>query len=91
MRAHELGSVQQGKAFLGLQGDGLPAHLIPDFLAWPDLAFIKDFSEPDQRQAQVGEGSEVSGCTQGSLLVDYRQDVVVEHVQKPLNRDYLCS
>ena len=39
----------------------------------------------------MGEGSEVSGCAQGTLLVNHREDVVVEHVYEPLDGDKLHS
>ena len=39
----------------------------------------------------MGEGSEVAGSTEGSLLVDYRENVVVEHVQEPLDCNQLRS
>ena len=81
MGAHDLGPVQQGKALLGLQGNGLPSHLIPYFLTLPDFASVEHFAESYQGEAQVGEGSEVSGCPQGSLLVNHGQYIVVEHVQ----------
>ena len=91
MRAHKLGAVQQGKAFLGLETDGLPAQFLPDFGRRPDLPLIKHFAEADERQAQMREGGEVAGRPERSLLVHYRQDVVVEHIDEPLDRDQLSS
>ena len=60
MGAHELGTVQKGKAFLGLESDGFPSHLVPDFLAGTDLPLVKDFSQTNQRKAEVGEGGQVA-------------------------------
>ncbi len=91
MRAHELRSVQKGETLLGLKADRLPTHFVPDLLARADLAFVENLSESNERKAEVGEGSEVSGRTQRTLLIDNRQDVVVEHVQKSLDSDQLRS
>ena len=89
MGAHELGAVKKGKAFLGLQFDGLPAFLFPYFGRGTLLTFIQYFSKADERKAQVGKGSEVSGCTKGTLLVNNGKDVLIEHVDEPLRRDEL--
>ena len=91
MRAHELSSVEKGETFLRLKADRFPSHLLPDFSGFLHLSFIQHFSHADQRQAEVGEGSEVAGGTERTLLVDYREDVVVEHFDKSLDRHQLHS
>ena len=91
MRAHELGAVQQGKAFLGLEPDGLPSQFLPDFGRRPYLSLVQHFTEADQRQAQMCEGSKVTGSPERPLLVNDRQDVVVEHVDESLDRYQLGS
>ena len=35
------------------------------------------------------QGSKVSGCAQGTLLVNHREDIVIEHVDEPLKGDQL--
>ena len=40
-------------------------------------------------QAQVGQGSQIPGGAQGTLLVNHGQDILVEHVNKALHRDKL--
>ena len=87
--AHELGAVQQRQAFLGLERDGLPALFGPYLRGGADLALIQNFAQADEREAQVGEGSEVAGSAEGTLLVHDRKDVLVEHVDEPLHRDEL--
>ena len=87
--AHELGSVEQGQAFFRLKADGLPTELFPDLGGGTHLAFVANFAHADDRKAQVGQGREVAGGTERALLVDDGQDIVVEHVDKPLNGDQL--
>ena len=87
--AHELGAVEQGQAFLRLQADGLPAHLFPHFGSGAHLPFVADFTHPDNREAEVGEGSQVAGGAERALLVHHGEDVVVVHIDDPLHGDQL--
>ena len=91
VRAHELGAVEQGETFLGLEPDGLPAQFLPDLGGRTDLTFVQHFSQADERQAEVGERGEVARRAQRALLVDDRQDVLVEHVDQTLDSDQLGS
>ena len=91
MGAHKLRAVQKGQAFLALQLDGLPALFFPHFGRGPDLSLIEDLSHSDEREAQMRQGGEVSGGTQGALLVHHRQHVFVEHVHQALDGGQLRS
>ena len=37
------------------------------------------------------ERGEVAGRTEGALLIDHGEDILVEHVHQPLNRDELYA
>ena len=87
--AHELRAVQQRQALFALQADGFPAQFFPDIGGRTDFPFIQYFSQADERQAQVGQGSQVPGGAQRTLLVNHGQDILVEHVNKALHRDKL--
>ena len=87
--AHELRAVQQSQAFLALEADRFPAEFGPDFRGRPDGALAEHFAEPDERQTQVRQRGEVAGGAEGTLLVDDRKDVVVEHVHQALHGDEL--
>ena len=89
MGAHELRAVQKGQALLALQFDGLPAHFFPYLGRRAFHPFVQDFAQADKRQAQVRQGSQVSGGAQGTLLVHHRQNVLVEHVNQALHGNEL--
>ena len=57
---HELGAVEQGKAFLGLEFQRLPSEFRPYFGRWPSLPLVFYFSKADEGQGEVGERGEVS-------------------------------
>ena len=82
--AHELRTVQQGKAFLAHQFDGLPAEFIEyaDSLALP--TFIVHVTHTDKRQEKIGKRSKVARCSQGAAVVDNRHHIVVEEVEDAL-------
>ena len=91
MGAHELGPVEKGQPLFALQGDGLPAEFFPYFGGRTHRSLVQHFAQADEGQAHVGEGSEVAGGAQGSLGIDYRQHVFVEHVHEPLYSGQLGS
>ena len=74
MGTHELGAVQEGQTFLRLERDGLPALLDPYLRSGTDAALVQDFAQADEREAQVGEGSEVAGGSERTLLVHDREE-----------------
>ena len=91
MGAHELSSVQEGKSFLRLKPYRFPVQFFPKFRSLAYFSIIEDLTKSYQRKAHVGEGSEVSRSAEGSLLIDNRKYVVVEHVDETLHCHQLHS
>ena len=58
--AHVLGAIEQCQTFLGTQLDGLPAHLLAQFGSAHEFAFVLDFSQAHDGQAQVSQRHEVA-------------------------------
>ena len=81
---HELRTVQQGEALLRLQRNRLPAELLEDFVRRTPCTLVLHFAEAQQRQAHVGQRSQVARSAQRSLLEHDRQHVVVEEIDQTL-------
>ena len=83
--AHELRAVEQRQPLLGLQLDGLPPHFGQHLRSRAHLALMLDLAEPEKRQAHVGQRRQVARSTERTLLIDNREYVVVEEVDKTLD------
>jgi hypothetical protein len=90
--AHELSAVEEGEAFLALEFDRLPAFGLIDLVGGATAAFPIDFAHAkDGREHEVGEGAEVAAGAKAALLVDNREDIVVEAVDETLDGLELCA
>ncbi len=90
--AHELCAVEQGETLFALQFDGLPALGFVYLFGGAAASFPVDFAHSeDGGEHEVCERAEVAAGTEAALLVDYREDVVVEAVDEALDGLQLCS
>ena len=86
-RGHELGAVDEGEAFLGLEHDGREA-------ARPERVRARARRRPrgravafaDERQRQVGEGRQVAAGADAALRGDDGVDARVQHLDQELER-----
>ena len=79
---HALGPIDQGQALLVQQLDRFQALGAQCARAVGELAVDLDLSLAHERQCEVSQGSEVSGCPEGSLRRDYWMDTCIEHVDE---------
>ena len=83
----DLGAVQQGQTFLGLQHQRLKPRRRQPFRRRNGLAADRDFADADQGRRQVGQRRQIARSADGALGRDHRQDAMIGESQQQLDHD----
>ena len=83
----DLGAVQQGQTFLGLQHQRLKPRRRQPFRRRNGLAADRDFADADQGRRQVGQRGQIARSTDGAFGRDHRQDAMIGESQQRLDHD----
>src|SRR5690606_40162075 len=86
---HELRTVKQCQSFFGLQGNWFPAIFFQHLRSRLSVTISIDFALAYQRQRQMSQRCEVTRCSQRTLGVNYRQNILIVEIYQTLNGNQL--
>ncbi len=78
---HEVGAVDEGEAFFGLEGEGGKVGVGEGLCAGDCCVVVDGLAFADHDLGDVGEGGQVAGCTDRAEFGDDGGDACVEHVE----------
>ena len=88
---HKLRTIEQGKALLTHKLHRLPTKLIEDTDGLTLLTFIINIAHTNKRQEEIGKGSQITGCTERTTVVDNGHHIVIEEIEDTLHGNDLYA